>query len=61
MKINITLDQREKDTIKRTIEILENQSAIYTAATKNKSGINHDKAATAINLLNDLLIDICIL
>ena len=55
MKINITLDQREKDTIKRTIEILENQSAIYTAAVKNKSGMHHDTAQSAINLLNSYI------
>ena len=57
MKINILLDPREKDTIKRTIEILENHSAIYTAAVKNKSGMHHDTAQSAINLLNELLID----
>lgn len=57
MKINISLDQREKDTIKRTIEILESHSAIYTAAIKAKPGQHHDIAASAINLLNELLID----
>lgn len=57
MKINILLDPREKDTIKRTIEILENHSTIYNAAVKNKSGMHHDTAQSAINLLNELLID----
>ena len=55
MKTIITFNQKEKDTIERTIEILNEYSRVYSASVYGKKGIFHDTAASAAGMLESLI------
>lgn len=55
MKTIIYLDEKEKNTIQETVEILERYSMIYSASVRGQTGTYHDKAATAAGILKTLL------
>lgn len=55
MKTDITFNAREINTLKNTIEILEEYSTIYSASVRNKTGAFPDAAATAAGLIKTLI------
>ena len=53
--MNITINEREKNTLENTIEILNRYSAMYSALVKGCTGMHHDSAATAAGLLDAII------
>ena len=55
--MNITINEREKNTLEKTIEILNRYSAMYSALVKGCTGMHNNNAATAAGLLNAIIND----
>lgn len=55
MKTTITLSEREKNHLRDTIDILNEYSRIYSASVKGKTGMFHDTAASAVNMIESIL------
>lgn len=53
--MKITLSAREYNHLEAACDVLEKYSRMYSAMVLNETGMNHDTAGTAINMIKSIL------